>query len=491
MSDFFDFSVYVDAALTDIKRWSNAFFSLRSVFFFFFLLVRLVLLTTSSTTRSSDSENNPRTPARSNRLLPPWFVQSNGQIGFGSVVEVHPDGGRSAFQDRIRELVEHIAPGVTEVGRSTYLPGVLSRINEHGSSLGLRTLVNAGPNGHTAFHFVHRSWLGPQLVEVALRARPTDDLTAARGRSALKNAGLDTVLGHSNGDGSTLPVPGTTRQTHKTLSANELDFSPLVQHNGHRFRPTLSMTRQTADVVEAATSTRERRAWQRSMLDTSEFNLRYSYEVTVTATPMDEVLAVAAGQLLAGTASRIGQYSGLNELATEAYQQAPRDPARVPARPVHLAAPPHAAGERQRRGNFGDPLQRVGDAQRGDAAAPPGHARALHRRPDTHPGPAAGRDRHRHGGPGRCPSGAERSAMAAPQALRGLRIRRGPATGRKRCGPSTRRWAVNARCPPPSRRRACSSASPSWRRPAASPCCPRPPPHRTWDSRARRARRSG
>ncbi|MFF1871101.1 hypothetical protein [Kitasatospora herbaricolor] len=264
----------------------------------------------------------PQDPGPSNRLLPPWFVQSNGQIGFGSVIEVHPDGGRSAFQDRIRELVEHIAPGVTEVGRSTYLPGVLSRISEHGSSLGLRTLVNAGPNGHTAFHFVHRSWLGPRLVEVALRARPTDDLTAARGRSALKNAGLDTVLGHSDGDGSTLPVPGTTRQTRKTVSANEVGFSPLVQHNGHRFRTTLSMTRQAA-VVEAATSTRERRAWQRSMLDTSEFNLRYSYEVTVTATPMDEVLAVALVQLLAATGNRIGQYSGLSQLSIAAYRRLP------------------------------------------------------------------------------------------------------------------------------------------------------------------------
>ncbi|MFE3112650.1 hypothetical protein ACFXG8_34035 [Kitasatospora indigofera] len=264
----------------------------------------------------------PQDPGPSNRLLPPWFVQSNGQIGFGSVTEVHPDGGRSAFQERIRELVEHIAPGATEVGRSTYLPGVLSRINEHGSSLGLRTLVNAGPNGHTTFHFVHRSWLGPQLVEVTLRARPTDDLTTARGRSALKNAGLDTVLGHSNGDGSTLPLPGTTRQTHKTLSANELDFSPLVQHNGHRFRTTLSMTRQTA-TMEASTSTRERRAWQRSMLDTSEFNLRYSYEATVTATPMDDVLAVALVQLLAATGCRIGQYSRLSQLSASAYRSLP------------------------------------------------------------------------------------------------------------------------------------------------------------------------
>ncbi|HEY5835579.1 scabin-related ADP-ribosyltransferase, partial [Streptomyces sp.] len=265
-----------------------------------------------------DGVPEPQDAGPRNRMLPPSFVQSGGQIGFGSVTEVHPDAGRSAFQDQIRELVEEIAPGATVPGHATYLPGVLSRINEHGSSLGMRTLVNAGPAGHTAFHFVHRSWLGPMLVEVKLRARPAADPAAARGRSALQNAGLDNVLGHSSGEGSTLPVPGTTRQTHTTSSADELDFSPLVQHDGHRFRPTVSMTRQTG-VTEAATSTRERRAWQRSMLGTFEFDLAYAYEVTVTATPMSEVLTVAVLQTLVGGMGVIGRYTGLSHLLTEAY----------------------------------------------------------------------------------------------------------------------------------------------------------------------------
>ncbi|MGW3980187.1 hypothetical protein [Streptomyces mirabilis] len=254
-------------------------------------------------------------PARTvplDRRLPAQFVASGGQIGFGSVVEVHsqdpdhPDGGRSAFQRTIHRLVEEIAPGTTVPGTSTYLPGVRSRINEHGSSLGLRTLVNAGPDGHTAFHFVHRSWLGPMLVEVAMRARPHEqDLAPVRGRRAVGNPGLDNVLGHSSGDGGSLPVSGSTRQTRTTTASDALDFSPLVQQDGYRFRTTMSVTRQTS-VADGATSARERRAWQRSMMDVSEFDIRYRYEVTVSARPMRDVpTAVVPWLVAAGLASRV------------------------------------------------------------------------------------------------------------------------------------------------------------------------------------------
>ncbi|MFJ2477814.1 hypothetical protein ACIOWI_33395 [Streptomyces sp. NPDC087659] len=266
--------------------------------------------------------SEPPLPGPRNRLLPAWFVRSDGQLGYGSVVEVHLGTARSAFQNKIKDLVDQIAPGVTMPGHPTYLTGVLSRINEHGSSLGLRTAISAGPYGRSAFHFVYRSWLGPRLVEVAMTAKPIGDLHTARGRFALKNAGLDTVLGHTNGDGSALSVPGTTRQTHFTTVSNTLEFSPLVQHHGHRFRPTLSMTRQS-EVTQAAISTRERRAWQRSMLDTSEFELGYRYDVIVTSMPMEEVLAVAVAQLLGGVVGRIGQW-GPGQFAAVLYRQLPQ-----------------------------------------------------------------------------------------------------------------------------------------------------------------------
>ncbi|MFD9545125.1 hypothetical protein [Streptomyces sp. NPDC060022] len=263
-------------------------------------------------------------PGPRDRTLPSYFVQSGGQIGFGSVVEVHPEAERSAFQKRIRELVENVAPGSTVPGHSTYLPGVLSRINEHGSPLGMQVLVNAGPTGQALFHFVYRSWLGPMLVEVALNARPVEDLGAARGRSALRNAGLDTVLGRISGDGSALPVPGTTEQTHTTSAANEVGFSPRVKYQGNEFSPALSMARQTG-VTETATSTRERRAWERSMLDTSEFSLGYTYSVTVRSAPMEHLLTVIAAKSLADGLSWMGQHSGLTHLAGGAYQLLPAE----------------------------------------------------------------------------------------------------------------------------------------------------------------------
>ncbi|MFD7001007.1 hypothetical protein ACFWA5_33225 [Streptomyces mirabilis] len=266
--------------------------------------------------------SRPQAAAAADRRLPSSFTDSGGQIGFGSVVEVHPEDGRSAFQRTIRQLVERVAPGSTVPGTATYLPGVLSRINEHGSSLGLRTLINAGPDGHTAFHFVHRSWLGPMVVEVALRARPAESLTAVRGRRALGNPGLDNVLGHSSGDGGVLPVPGSTRQTRVSTTAGTADFSPLLQYDGYRLRPTLSATRQTG-TADTATSTRERRAWQRSMMDVSEFPIRYRYEATVSARPMRDVPTAAAPWLLAEPLNAIGRRTGLTDLAGRAFGRLP------------------------------------------------------------------------------------------------------------------------------------------------------------------------
>ncbi|WP_158727297.1 hypothetical protein [Streptomyces sp. NRRL S-31] len=265
-----------------------------------------------------DGVPEPPEAAPADRALPSWFVGSGGRIGFGAVVEAHadgPDGGRSAFEDTVLRLVEQVAPGATVPGTAAYRPGVRSRINEHASSLGLRTLVNAGPDGHIGFSFVHPSWLGPMRVEVVLRARPAVPLDTVRGRRAAGNPGLDNVLGHTSGDGSSLPEPGSTRQTRSTTTSATADFSPVIQHGGYRFRPTLSASWQ-AGVADAATSTRDRRAWQRSMMDVSEFELRYRYEATVSARPMDELLPGASLRMLRG---------GLTGLADAVARRLPED----------------------------------------------------------------------------------------------------------------------------------------------------------------------
>ncbi|MEU2227262.1 hypothetical protein [Streptomyces sp. NPDC018347] len=249
-----------------------------------------------------DGVPKPPAAAPADRALPSHFVGSGGRIGFGSVVQAHadgPDGGRSALDDTVRRLVERVAPGATVPGSATYRPHVLTRINEHTSSLGLRTLANAGPDGHTAFHFVHSSWLGPMLVEVALRARPAVPLDTVRGRRVAGNPGLDNVLGHTSGDGSSLPVPGSTRQTRSATTSATADFSPVVQRGGLRFRPTLSASWQSG-LADAATSSRERRAWQRSMMDVSEFEIPYRYEVTVSVRPLDGLLTGASLRMLRG-----------------------------------------------------------------------------------------------------------------------------------------------------------------------------------------------
>ncbi|MFC7016182.1 hypothetical protein ACFQMH_31725 [Streptomyces viridiviolaceus] len=268
-----------------------------------------------------DGTAEPPAAAPADRALPAWFTGSGGRIGFGSVVEMlpaRPEDGRSAFQRTVHRLVEQIAPGSTVPGTATYRH-VMSRVNEHTTSLGLRTLVNAGPDGHTAFHFVHNSWLGPMLVEVALRARPAGPLDAVRGRRAAGNPGLDNVLGHTSGDGTSLPVPGSTRQTRATTITDTLDFSPLVQRNGHRFRPTVTASRQSG-TADAALSTRERRAWQRSMLDVTEFHVDYRIEATVSAVPVSA---------LPGGASLRAVLDGLTGLTDGLVRRLP-EAARVP-----------------------------------------------------------------------------------------------------------------------------------------------------------------
>ncbi|MFD9053471.1 hypothetical protein [Streptomyces zaomyceticus] len=223
--------------------------------------------------------------------LPWWYVDSGGTIGAGAVTEVHADRGRDAFQRRIHHLVEQEAPGVTTPGHAAYVPGVLTRVNEHATSLGLRALVNAGPRGRTTFHFVHRSWLGPRMIEVALAARPADclDLPTVHGRRVTATSGMDNVFGHSHGDGTNLRVPGATRTSSGRTVGGRLDFSPACERGGEWAAPALSLARQGTR-VDAQTSSRELRSWQRTFGETAEFRVPYLYEVRVSSRPLTESL---------------------------------------------------------------------------------------------------------------------------------------------------------------------------------------------------------
>ncbi|KUN13312.1 hypothetical protein AQJ11_44935 [Streptomyces corchorusii] len=247
-----------------------------------------------------------RQPAVENHLdqrLPPWFVETGGTLGFGAVSEVELFRGRDAFTESIRTLVEREAPGATRPGNAAYVPGVLSRINEHATSVGLRALVNAGPRGHTAFHFVHRSWLGPRLVEVALTAHPAGNvaLRDLRGKRVTATSGLDNVFGHSNGDGATLGRPGATKVSRSTTDSRELTFSPAVVHHGHGALPVLSTAERTT-WTDTQLSSRERRTWQRTFSGTNEFRIPYEYRVTVRSRSLDDALTGRLARAISDTA---------------------------------------------------------------------------------------------------------------------------------------------------------------------------------------------
>ncbi|MEV1066449.1 toxin glutamine deamidase domain-containing protein [Streptomyces sp. NPDC050263] len=258
----------------------------------------------------------PELPERpeKDRLLPAWFRQQNRSMGFGVVMQVDPspaapspatvaagvaagdgtavgrrDGG--SFQHVIRGAVEGIAPGVTRPGSPVYLPGVLSVINDHGTGYGMNAIAHAGPEARTSFHFVYRSWLGPKLVSVTLNARPDDDLPKATGRFALSGAGIETMYNRNNGEGSLLPVPGSTRHALTIARGVLAEFTPMGRLGDHRVRPAFAVNR-LSEGTEAVTSSRERRSYQRSSGDTTEFVLRYKYTVSVRSRFLTEALIV-------------------------------------------------------------------------------------------------------------------------------------------------------------------------------------------------------
>ncbi|MQY22248.1 WXG100-like domain-containing protein [Nocardia macrotermitis] len=223
------------------------------------------------------------------RGLPIAYVEGK-RIGYGAVTNVDLEGGREALQNLALELMEEYAPGSTEEESSNYVAGVKTRINEHTTTLGLRTLPNAGPDGRTAFHIVDRSNpFDPHLVTVTFAAGPDPavDLSAIRGKQVTETSGVDNIFGHQNGDGAALEVPGATRMTDSRQRGHQIDVSISGQHNGHRPKFDVAVQRQS-NVTEIQTSSRERRAWERSFGKTSEFSVPHVYGVRLTRHPLDE-----------------------------------------------------------------------------------------------------------------------------------------------------------------------------------------------------------
>ncbi|GAB3240164.1 hypothetical protein [Kineosporia babensis] len=243
--------------------------------------------------------------------LPAWYSGSNGQIGYGAVTGVELVAGRGGLENQIRTMLEHHAPGITTPGSSTYLPGVLSRVNEYTSSLGLRTLVNLGPEGQAQVRAVFRSWFGPQIVTVGLSARPADpgSLADVRGR-ALATGGLDNVLSHISARGTGLAAgdqPGRTRITDTTSRTHQLNFRPTGASSSQTFTP-VAAGEMRSGAARTQVSTREVRSWQRSFGSTGEFQVPYHYDVTVQ---VDRLWQAAFSVVLQGAASLISQGLGL------------------------------------------------------------------------------------------------------------------------------------------------------------------------------------
>ncbi|MCO5990922.1 hypothetical protein NE235_32910 [Actinoallomurus spadix] len=271
------------------------------------------------------AEGRPR-----DRMLPSWYIDGGGAMGAGTVTEAHLHGGRDVYYDSVVAAVERQAPGVTRPGHPNYLPGVATQINEHTSFPGVPTLPNAGPHGHTAFHFVHRSaFFGPRLVEVTFFARPkpTADLTQVRGRLVDPTSGVDNVFGHSSGDGAALKVPGATGVSTTRTTSHEVDFAPVGQVNGGQIQPNLRLSDKTT-ITSAQTSSRELRAWRHTS-NSAEFNeVPYVYGWTISSRPLNEALLVklvAAG--LRGLKSApvwAGRATGVLDLLDPVLRHLPR-----------------------------------------------------------------------------------------------------------------------------------------------------------------------
>ncbi|GAB6898972.1 hypothetical protein [Kineosporia succinea] len=206
------------------------------------------------------------TPPVADLPLPLPFRRSHGQLGFGTVTEVTLDRGRDALQNEIVAALERLAPGIVTPGTSAFMPGLLGLVNENSSSLGRRTLMNHGPQGHVQFKAVHRYWGWPRIVSIKLHLHVAPaELEAARARR-VATGGVDNVISHISALGTALPgrTPGRTRITDTSFRTSQVDLQPAGNVRAAELTPTLTSASRNS-VATSATSTRETRTWTRSM----------------------------------------------------------------------------------------------------------------------------------------------------------------------------------------------------------------------------------
>jgi hypothetical protein len=220
------------------------------------------------------------------RRLPQRFVDTGGVLGFGQASEVEFLGGRSDLENKITRAVERLAPGAVRDGYHTSVAGVQARINQAATGHGPTALVNAGPGGRVAFHWVHRSLTGHRLMEVAVTAVPGGRLNNVRGRRLTESSGLDNILGRATGDESSLGQSGVVTQSTRQSRSHALTFSPLSLSKPNQ-GPTI--TGNTSSVIgRSRTSPREKRAWHRTAKHVNQYIVPYEYRVTVTSRPLTE-----------------------------------------------------------------------------------------------------------------------------------------------------------------------------------------------------------
>jgi hypothetical protein len=260
----------------------------------------------------------PAQPAEDDPRLPSRFVTSGGVLGFGVASEVEFHGGRGTLEKAIRDLVGQVAPGAVQPGFNTSLNGVQARINQISTGQGPTGVVNAGPNGRVAFHWIDRNTTGHRLVEVAVTARPRVDLSAVRGRRLAGTAGLDNVIAHANADGSSIGKPGvvsesnTQARTH-TLTASLLatQGSPSEGESSRSHGASFNMSAAGSSTGRSHTAPREVRAWERSMGHTNQYVVEYDYHVEVTSRILNEAVVTWLLSLPASvTSSVIDQVMG-------------------------------------------------------------------------------------------------------------------------------------------------------------------------------------
>jgi hypothetical protein len=224
------------------------------------------------------------------RLLPQRFVDTGGVLGFGQASEVEFLGGRSDLENEITRAVEQLAPGAVKDGYHTSVNGVQARINQIATGHGPTALVNAGPGGRVAFHWVHRSLAGHRLIEVSVTAGPTGRLANIRGRRLTESSGMDNILGRATGDGSSLGQEGVVTQSTSQTRSHALTFSPLTLSNPSQ-GPTFTMNTGST-TGRSRTSPREKRAWHRTAKHVNQYVVPYGYRVTVTSRPLAEAAVV-------------------------------------------------------------------------------------------------------------------------------------------------------------------------------------------------------